>query len=155
MTRGDGIRVRGWDDLQWWGIEYLTAEADGTGLRALFDLKNKGCEIMEKFLGTTIQRGNGWNDTRPDSASMMLPVSIYRSLAIFCLMHEGHEVVVDVRFYGKGYSSDFIDGMTKNEWEDMKSRADLLWPNHYRVYELTGNVHDGTRCYHQIAMRSA
>lgn len=152
--RGDGKQVKNFDDLDWWGFDALTGEACGLGIRVLVDMGPKACDIMERFLATTIQRGNGWNDTRPDHASMMLPTSILRQLAVFCLLDEGHSVVVDVKFRGKGYWSDFVEGMTEEEWGEMEYRANLLWPGGYRIYRKHGDVVGGTRNFHKVAMRS-
>lgn len=92
------VRVEGWEDMKQFGIQILTGEACGIGMRMLFDLSEKGCKLLEDFFGSCLkfQRGSNWNskvENEEAVASVMLTVDILPELAAFCLLCSGCDAV--------------------------------------------------------------
>lgn len=145
--------LNGWRDLERFGFIMLTSEACGTGQRLLIDLTREGLDNLNIFLSCQIAPGNNWNSSDGQIASVMLPYDFWRQLGIFLLLGEGYDRVIDVRFYGKGYSSDHVSGMSEEEWEKAKSRYDHMFPNSYRVYQKSGTAKQGLRNQHHFTGR--
>ena len=139
-----GFGLRDFND---YGINFLTGEACGYGGRILIDLTPEGADLMEEFLGTTIRRGNAWNN---GEASMMYPRGAIADLAIFCLIKDGNAVVV--------LRNDYIAlGFTEEEWlaEDengleFRTRYFAAYPN-CKTYFNSGTA--GTRNRHEMSGR--
>lgn len=110
------MSIHGWDGFKPYGIQFLTGEADPYGFRGLFDLNEKGVEILNSFFGgnITFAENSNWNfmvGDKPAIASVMLPYSIYEALSIFCLFCKG--------FYGVLVSCDkTFTGVTKEYFEN-------------------------------------
>jgi hypothetical protein len=94
------ISINGWNDLQKYGIEWLTGEACGLGYRILCDVNKNGKHVLEKCLGVpNIELAENWN-TRSSIGehigSIMLAPDMLKPLAIFALLEYGcREVLFD------------------------------------------------------------
>ena len=90
--------VFSWDDLRQFGIDALTGEACGFGMRLLCDVTKQGKELLERFLGGTVQikpdsNWNGGSKDDPHVGSVLLPRGIFTDLAAFCLLQTGQRTV--------------------------------------------------------------
>ena len=134
--------IRDWNDLRKHGINCLTGEACGLGMRLLCDLTEQGVETIKAFFGADLQLAENWNSG--GVASCMLPRSILKDLAAFCLIREGAEIVVDLTD-----SVCATDSETLERWREE-------CPEHVgRVYYRSGNACGGTRNRHQMSGRAA
>lgn len=85
--------IRSWRDLEDFGIDALTGEACGYAMRLLCDVTESGKALIESFFGGRIELtpGGNWNrgsDDDPHVGSVLLPRSILRDLAAFCLLRD-------------------------------------------------------------------
>lgn len=92
-------KISNWEHLEPFGIRYLTSESCGYGLRLLCDVNQQGREAIGLFFGQCrlLPLSKNWNSEvngEPAVGSVMLPRSIFRDLAAFLLLEEGHEVIV-------------------------------------------------------------
>lgn len=91
-----------WDSLRKYGINPLTGEACGYGLRILCDLTDRGADIVAGYFGMLYQTGQtfpmNWNSEvngSPAVASVMLPREILQPLMIYIAFHvEEADVVI-------------------------------------------------------------
>lgn len=91
--------IRNWNDLEKFGIVPLTGEACRLSMRLLVDLTARGKRIVEamfsamdlKVTFTLPPEWNGSSGTPEERASnsMLLPVELFRPLAVFCLLDAG------------------------------------------------------------------
>jgi len=137
--------VRNWLDLEHFGIRYLTGEADSTGTRILLDLTEEGAALVEEYLGGTvgIRRGTNWNSGAV--ASVMLPRSGFKPLAVFCLLRENPVAVVFRDGAVAGFGTDrreAVDGVGSGfvierygSWDRTPSRSPLR-----NVHAMSGRV---------------
>jgi len=125
------------DELKKFGIEYLTSEACGYSMRALFDINQIGQDYLSAFFGGIEFLANGWNSS--SKKSVMLPKGQFIiDLLIFCYLESefacalyvdaGNAKVVGlqpmIRFY--------------NSPEDCTTEARHFsdsWQTNYRIYE--------------------
>jgi hypothetical protein len=77
------------DDLRELGINLLTGEACGLGMRVLCDLDEDGIKLWEAFTRSKADT-EGWNDGK---ASVMIPHSMFQDLWIFGQVMNGTKVV--------------------------------------------------------------
>jgi hypothetical protein len=132
---GYGLR-----DFNRFGINALSGDACGYGGRVLTDLTEEGARLIEEFLGTTIQRGNAWNN---GGASIMMPRGIWADLAVFCLIREGWDIVV--------FRTDYnVIGFHQDDWEELRERYLEVYVG-CRVYQNSGTA--GTRNRHEFTGR--
>ncbi|MDP2607246.1 MAG: hypothetical protein Q8S00_32315 [Deltaproteobacteria bacterium] len=103
--------IRCWDDLKPFGINCLTGEACGYAMRLLCDVTERGAEIVERYLGGTVQikRGSNWNGGSSDDphvGSVLLARDSLISLGAFCLLRtrtdSGSAIILLKEAYG-GY----------------------------------------------------
>lgn len=115
----DSTILRGINDLQKYGINFLTGEACSYGTRVLCDLNEDGVKVVSSWLG--IKEDSfpaNWNSKvngKPAVASFLLPLGCLRELFLWVLIHvEKYEVVLDMQH------SDMV-GMNKDS-------------EHYKLY---------------------
>lgn len=78
------------DDLRELGINLLTGEACGIGMRILCDLNEDGIKLWETFTRSKAN-AEGWNDGK---ASVMIPNSMFQELWIFGQLLKGTKYVI-------------------------------------------------------------
>lgn len=77
------------EDLQQFGIFYLTSESCGYSMRVLFDVNETGEQYLSAFFGGLQFMADTWNHTAGSKHSIMLPHSVCRDIYIFCLLESG------------------------------------------------------------------
>ncbi len=147
-----GKTIESWRGLEEYGFELLTGEACGISQRLLIDLTQQGLDYLREFLSMKIEPGNNWNHGRGAIASVMLPDSMWRELAIYILA-QTYERVVSVAYSGQGYRSSFVRGMSADTWEECQESYQLRYPNSYRVYWSSGTARGGMRNRHEMSGR--
>lgn len=145
--------LRGFRDLEEYGIISLTGEACGLSMRLLCDLTPEGVSAIEEFLGIRIRTGNNWNSREGQVASIMLPHGIFHELAAFLLVREGYEVVYSVNYRGDGHSSHFVGTSTMEDWEEQRDRIFRVYPSGVRVYTASTAPGTGLRNQHMMSGR--
>lgn len=134
--------------LRKFGIDFLTGEADATGLRGLFDLNEYGCDIVTEFFGGAHPEADGWNN---GVKSVFIPYSAVTDLLVFCLLRDGYNVVVT-------YQSD-NDGISVNAYTDIEQcnteidRARTIISN-VRKYYRSGTSQNGLSNVHVFSGRT-
>ena len=136
--------VRNWSDLRRFGIDCLTGEACGVGMRLLCDVDHRGLRILHAFFGCKLELAPPANCSEGVMGSIMLPSGLLRELAAFCMLHEGalHVYVVD---------GSINPCMT----EDEIALVDNCWSPEeiVRVYRRTGDARQGMSNVHQMSGR--
>ena len=141
-------------DLRRYGFISLSAEGCGLGMRRLYDLTEVAVQILESFLSIEIKRGNNWNSSDDQVASIMLPWSIINELLAFCLLSvEQFDVAVAVDFSSESHRAHFLEGMSRDEWKDELEHFRTIFPKGFRVYQASGTAEGGTRNRHMMSGR--
>lgn len=98
------------------GIVALTGEACGIGMRILCDLTPDGVELVEEFLGGTVEvrEGTNWNSRDGQVGSALLSRGMLEELVLFALCKR-HERVVEWGDPMDGYT-----GMTVEELDNIR-----------------------------------
>ena len=154
--------INNWDDLREFGINALTGEADRTGQRILCDLNDEGRRIVYDLLGIPLYVKGESNWNRGSDSSMMLPYSLFKELAVWCLLVgkcKCAEVYVVTGHEGEGFrATNEIAGLfdcTREEWEEhiafYKSVGILV----KRIRVRAEHPGEGTRCTHQFTGRTS
>lgn len=92
-------QIRGLSDLRPYGIEVLTGEACGLGLRVLCDVTARGRQLLMKTYGLpNLSLHDAWNGTglpapHTHIGSIMLAPDAYLALGIFALLDSGCSAV--------------------------------------------------------------
>src|SRR5437867_11962011 len=80
--------IRNYDELRPYGLNCLTGEACGLGMRLLFDVTDKGRELLKTFFGVCdLSLPSNWNSGA--NGSIMLPHEVARPLMVFALLKGG------------------------------------------------------------------
>jgi len=84
------IHINTADDLELYGLNALTGEADAYMERILFDLNQEGVDLLTEYLGGNVSftEGSNWNSKvngQPAVASIMMPWDWVRSLVRYIL----------------------------------------------------------------------
>ena len=162
-----GKRLDNWRDMEAYGIELLTGEACGIGMRLLFDLSPSGRALVEQFLSISFNEyNNSWNHKGQEGwKSILMSRQMIDDLMAFTLsLAYPYVAVVNWRSeYGyAAYCEGFPDIDTWNEW---KEAADKIYrmPDPRRkgetrqawnVYIRSGTGPDGTRNTHFFSGRT-
>ena len=155
----DKLMIQCMHDLERFGIEVLTGEADGLSLRLLCDVSPAAVEMLETFWGIQFAPGNNsWNHSGMDGwKSVLIGRNSWTDLARFALVYrDGCKVVVyvDYKPEGGGWSSFYIQGFkTKEEFLEWKERADKIYEGNYYTTFASGNARGGTRNQHYMSGR--
>ena len=123
-------------DLERYGIMWLTGEADPYALRILCDLNEQGMQIIKEFLGLSdMSVFKNWNSKNNATGSFMMPRSMYRDLLKFIIFHvEGCDCAYESYDGYQGYMQADIDRAS----DDFKTR--LTW-NFNRGKQNNRNTH--------------
>ena len=85
--------ISNWQDLEPYGIVFLTGESCGLMYRLLCDLTVPGKKIIEKCLGLkdlgATDNWNGGHAGNPHVASILLPPEMLAPIAVFALLESG------------------------------------------------------------------
>lgn len=149
----NGIKVDEYNKfLREHGIDLLTSEADGTGLRGLFDLTEEGQEILGEFLGWATFNSPGWNNW--DGKSAMLAWDMIRPLCIYIMMREGCKTVVHVSANEECYAN-YLRGYIDEDGTNVEidRMREIYGPRNIRVYWKSGTARDGLRNQHVMSGR--
>lgn len=141
--------VFNWADMKQFGIDYLTGEACGYGIRSLFDLDKRGRKLVADFFGLDPQMfADNWNND--GEVSVMLPRSCLHDLAVFCLLMSGCKLVVT--FEGQ---SGIHGAVHDDEVEQLKRimQDEKQYPKVDECYRPKGDAINGSRCTHQFTWR--
>lgn len=87
--------IRGWKDLESFGIIYLTGEACNINARLLCDVTKSGKELLESHFGCElVLRPNYNNGTTQDPhiGSILLPRGFWQHIGIFALLKHHKQV---------------------------------------------------------------
>lgn len=136
------------------GIDLLTGEADGTGLRGLYDLNDQGQEILGEFLGGATFNQSGWNNHNGKSA--MLSYAITKPLAIYILFREGATTVIDIDYHGQGFYSHHLRAygfVSQSDFDQEREKINRVYPEGVRIYWKSGTARDGLRNRHEFSGR--
>ena len=144
------------------GITFLTSEACGVGLRGLFDLTSEGQELLKEALGGMEANYPGWNDWEGKSA--MLFYDMLRPLAIYLLLRDGTEVVIDVNVENNIVCANHLVAIydlerdpngviTDPDYQEYLERAKAVLEGKFRVYWRSGTARNGMRNQHVFSGR--
>jgi hypothetical protein len=153
--------ISNWKDLEPFGINCLTGERCGYGLRVLCDLNDYGSILLAMFFGTTpelftLSLNSAWNSQvngKPAIWSILLPKSILQDLAAFALLQRNSEVwitpnavmvpgVEDVTAYEDAWAA----------WSDETPYVPEIYRNIQRIRGLNVDQPGGV-CTHQMSGR--
>lgn len=136
-----------WHDLRQFGINFLTGESCGIGMRALCDLTRDGKELIEEFFGGNLvcQDQTEWNS---GVSSILLPRGIFTELAAFCLLKK-YDVVMVTPGEARGYSAE--DWPKKGQ--PMLDFYREQGMKGCRTYQKYGTAGGGTRNRHLMSGR--
>lgn len=143
-------RINNWDDLSLFGIIPLTREACGLSMRILCDLTPKGREIIHDFFRVDTRDRSNWNTQEGQTASVMLPHSVFHELAAFCLLHADCEVAVivfDDVFRGPG-----VLGIDRTAWDEYQAVLNRMQAK-YRAFFREGTASSGLDNRHVFTER--
>jgi hypothetical protein len=146
-------KIEGWRDMEKYGFIPLSGESCGIGMRRIVDLKPEAVQLINEFLSTEIKTGNNWNSSDGQVASILMSGALYRNLAVYALLRDGHKYVVDVNYADGSIRSDYIAGFRDEasfrEWANRASRFYLdTGRGGYRVYHASGDRVGGMRNLH-------
>jgi hypothetical protein len=149
--------------LEEYGIDILTGEADGTGMRVLVDLDDNGQALLREALGGAEFLNPGWNNYNGKCAmlfrEMLRPLAIYALLtkadAVISVQHRDAVIYSD---YLKAYynlprrEDGFIDWQTP-EWAEERERYNRVHEGHWRIIDKSGTAAGGLRNRHAFSGR--
>ena len=109
-------------DLEQYGINVLTGESCAYGIRVLCDVNQQGKELIEEFLGGTvnIQDASNWNtavDNKPSVGSIMLSRGTIQDLMVY-ILNRIHDFALVYECRGQFYGMNIRD-------RDFESRDDV------------------------------
>jgi len=151
MNYEDLVTVQqGWNNLQEYGINALTGEADAYSMRLLCDLNQDGVKLMQSFLGDTLtfNEGSNWNaqvNGINSIASVMLPYSILGDLCRFILFH------VEQKIYVHEMHSGQFTGTNEKFSEDILQDVKNTYVNYGKLRNAQAN--EGGRNVHAFSGR--
>lgn len=153
--------IANWDDLKSFGINALTGERCGFGLRLLCDLNQEGLELICKFFAIA-EPGfeSSWNSQvngKPVVASIMLPTSILSDLGAFALLQKWGQVWIHSNGYVEVPSEDSIETY-RAAWKNVETSEDIKTkvPEYFkgiRWIKGIGETQHGGICTHQMSGR--
>ena len=154
-------RVRDMRDLAKFGIQILTGESCGLGMRYLCDLNARGRAILEEFFGGSVNTvsGSNWNSEvngEPAEASIMLSPNILPDLAAFCMLKSGFDVAAVHVTGADSYAAVGFRLRNAPEGTTVEAIMKALGCNQgpgFRIYRNMGTA--GTRNMHEMSGRVA
>jgi hypothetical protein len=129
--------VGSWNDLADYGIKPLTGEACGLMYRILFDVTERGKQIIEKCFDAKIELTEPWN--RDAIGSIMLPHEMLVPLGIFALLESGCREV--------WRNGEMLIGVEQDDPDNQVERAVRKCLRRYAYHGTAGsrNRHEFTR----------
>ena len=140
-----------WNNLQQFGINYLTAEADGLSLRALCDVNADGLFLLNMYWQVELKLPAPMSRevfNQPSVGCILLPHhGFIVPFGIFALLHEYDLVVAP-------FTYEWATGLTFEEYEERFPRDKEGYRNNpYRTFEKGGDALGGFRNRHQMSGR--
>ena len=135
--------IGSWNDLQPFGIIILTGEACGLGFRILFDVTERGRQIVGRCLGVpNIVLAEAWNQGStedPHVGSILLTQEMLIPLAVFALLEAGCSEAYLMRRVVVGIEPDDPPGAA----ETMRKAYGVEYARRFRFGGTAGdrNVH--------------
>lgn len=161
----DGKRFNAWPALDDYGIELLTGEACGIGLRLLFDVSPEGAKILEEFLSIRFtDENNAWNHQGQEGwKSIMLSRGVIDDLLVFIMCRE-YPVVVKVNWRSASGYAWYVEGFPSmelyKEWRKAAERVYISTDERgeekscWMTYYPAGTGAGGTRNTHFMSGRT-
>jgi len=149
-----GYVIEGWSELRPFGFIKLTGESCGIGIRVLVDLTKEALGIMEEFLSTKLATGNNWNFSDGQVASLMLPWEMWRDIAVYCCLKYGAYAALSVSYRDDNFSSSFVQGATKEIYDEKIEGWRKMWPAGMRLYFRSTDSGTGLRNQHFFSGRT-
>jgi len=150
MKTIDNIR-----QLEPYGIDLLTGEACGIGMRLLCDVTPEGEKLLSSLLGGITLTTTAWNG---EHKSIMIPRSLFPDLCAYALLQDQDTFVVvtsprrkpEPNCDNSPYS--FASAYTREEWEQYK---ETFWTSYTcaNCYTKSGTASDGMRNRHEFSGR--
>jgi hypothetical protein len=151
------IEIKEWRDFTQFGINMLTAEADGTGLRLLCDVSQAGVDLLSEFYGVKTMEVYEARNTGdkinglPPIGSLFLTRGIFLDLAAFCVLHVADVAVVVQPQKGEYWTVwESVTGYSKEEFEHFRTRDQLY---QWRAVYKGGDARGGFRNIHHWSGR--
>jgi hypothetical protein len=146
--------VCNWQDLVPLGIECLTGEACGLGLRILCDVNEDGLSLVRACLGAVeVKPAENWSGGRIEGkrkvGALMLPYDLFGTLAVFGLLRAGARQVVKV---GGTYTPILTD--QDAEMAELCERHARERGEHVRRFGRSTHPGTGFRNTHQMSGRT-
>lgn len=148
--------IANWRDLEPYGINLLTGEACALSYRGLFDLTDKGLEIIKRIVGA-VELTAPSNYNSGAVASLLMPYTMFEPMAVFGLFERDHAQHVFICHSDRAYTGQFVIGCSGEEYETVKRELDITCPN-YRILtypEQRRGVTVGMSNVHQMSGRVA
>ncbi len=142
--------VSNWTHLEPFGLVFLTGEACFLSHRLLLDCTDQGRGILAKAFGlpsiTLAEPWNGKSAAGVHVGSVLLPQSLFSTLAIFALLESGHPEVILCR-------NGTVIGFELEDTEDERQQTRRLLKNDFVRSFAYGRHQD--RNLHLISGRTA
>lgn len=130
--------INNWQDLESFGIDPLTGEADAYMLRILCDVNTAGYLHLCRFFGVVaLDLKDSWN-AKMQQGSIMLPYAILEPLAIFLLFETGWQYVAVSKENGAifGIDEEAYQRYKECDWLNIRRN-----PGYSRnVHQMSGRV---------------
>jgi hypothetical protein len=81
----------------------------------------------------------------------MLPWDMWRPLAVYLLLDEGHDYVIDVNWRSKYAHANYVRGITQQEFDDNIEDWRRLYEGHIRVWSASGTARGGLANRHVMS----
>lgn len=135
------------DNLWKLGINLLTGEACGLGMRVLCDITEAGRRLLTEILGVVeITPAGQWNGREGTVGSVMIPRDLFRTILVFGLLKNPKVRYVYV----------CSDGLYAPEDEDEEERIkDMDWLKVETCVRKRGTAPGGMRNRHEFTGRVA
>ncbi|GMU20590.1 MAG: hypothetical protein AMXMBFR13_06870 [Phycisphaerae bacterium] len=141
--------VFNWSDLKQFGVNLLTGEACGIGIRVLCDLDKRGRALVSEFFGLDPGMfAENWNTG--GECSVMLPYSIIADLAVYAMLRSGCRAVITLKDRPEIHGAE-----TQAELEQFKRimEDENQYPKVERYYRAGGTAPGGMRNVHEMSGR--
>lgn len=149
-------QITEWRQLEAFGINVLTGEADGLGRRLLCDVSKKGVDLLQELFSLENIRVFPPMNTptlihgEPPVGCLMLPRSLFLELAAFCLLHV-HDVVImvpDQRNEEAGwYITEHVEGFSIEDFQVFREHSQHWGWKWYAILK-DGNARGGFKNVH-------
>jgi hypothetical protein len=147
--------IRGWKDLEAFGIVYLTGEACNINARLLCDVTKSGKELLESIFGCELvlrPNFNNGKDSDPHIGSILLPKGFWHQIGIFALLQH-HKQVYTYASPGWGFGIYAVEA----DQDRQQIRDTMLMQKNDTIvfYGINDSVpHVGTTNVHMASGRS-